>query len=239
MINKNVMKRLRIKMLLLGVLLSVVTLRAEGTQADCDTLELSEKQVASLVYAEMILKSKPDISIDLFEEGEYRMSTSDNSKRIVLSPKLSRAYFVNYDNGNSDLIIPAKVHNSLDIDLCRMVVYNRRDEVFYEIETLLPKPSESSRMEADTTDLSLLPKGYNGMLVTFHQNGKFSWWAKFKDGKKTLTSEKKMSNDEYYYKKFAAHIYPRVYNPSAGGKELYDPILRKYYNNPLVNRKTN
>lgn len=228
------MKRLII-IIFCSVIMSVVTMQAKDKAPGTDTIQLSEKQVASIVYAEMILKSKPTISIEEFSEGDYIMQSSDSCGKVLLSPDMNRAYFVNYENGNSDLIIPAGIQNSRDIEECRMVVYNRRDDVFYEIEALLPNPAGKPRLKTDMMDLSLLPADYTGMLVTFRQNGAFSWWAKYKDGKMVLTSDKKMSNDEYHYRKHAGDRIPLVYNPNSSKREVYDPYLRKFYNNPLNN----
>lgn len=178
---------------------------------------LNEKQVATIAYAEMVLKTKPQLTIE-----NYSL-TSDKGV-IVITPLLEKAYFINYDNGNSDLHIPATALNTANPFVSKMVVYNRNGEMFYEIEVMIPKGDINSK----TLDYALISKDYNGILVTYNSKGGDSWWSKYKQGKIIATSKPILSNDETNYKKHIQGI-PTVSYPD--GKNRQGVLYERYERN--------
>ena len=173
---------------------------------------LNEKQVAAVVYAEMVLKVKPQLSIENFryEDG----SLISNNGVVTITPLLEKAYFITYDNGNSDLHIPAVALNTVNLFASKMVVYNRSGDVFYEIEVMIPKGDISNR----ALDYALIPDDYNGILATYNSNGVCSWWSKYKQGKVIATSEPVLNNDEMNYKKHIQGV-PTVNYPDGKNRQ--------------------
>ena len=127
--------------------------------------ELNDKQMTTMVYAEMVLKAKPQLTIENFKNEDYNLTS--NKSAITITPVLEKAYFITYDNGNSDLHIPAVALNTDNSIASKMVVYNRSGEVFYEIEVMIPNEGISNKY----LDYAFISEDYNGMLVTYNSKG--------------------------------------------------------------------
>ena len=56
--------------------------------------ELNDKQMTTMVYAEMVLKAKPQLTIENFKNEDYNLTS--NKSAITITPVLEKAYFITY-----------------------------------------------------------------------------------------------------------------------------------------------